>query len=93
VVASARRAGTTATLEQLEKHLQHQQMVQVNSRYWPMVHGMTPDEVLRDAEGVQVMLTLGRNMAWLLACIQAGRDAGVGLPAAPVPRVGTNFIR
>ena len=93
VVTSARRAGTTATLEQLEKHVQYSQMLQVNSRYWPMVHGMTPDEVLQDAEGVQIMQTLGRNMAWLLACIEAGRAAGVELPVPPTPRVGTNFIR
>lgn len=93
VVTSARRAGTTATLEQLEKHLQHQQMVQVNSRYWPMVHGNTPDEVMRDEEGVQVMQTLGLNMAWLLKCIQAGAEAGIELPRGPEPRVGTNFIR
>ena len=93
VVASARRAGTTATLEQLEKHLQHQQMVQVNSRYWPMVHGNTPDEVLQDEEGVQVMRTLGRNMAWLMRCIDAGVAAGVERPSPPVPRASTNFIR
>ncbi len=93
VVASARRAGTTATLEQLEKHLQHQQMVQVNSRYWPMVHGNTPDEVLRDAEGVQVMEVLGRNMAWLLKSIEAGRAAGVEPPEPIGRRVSTNFIR
>ena len=93
VVASARRAGTTASLEQLEKHLQHQQMVQVNSRYWPMVHGNSPDEVVRDAEGVQVMEALGRNMAWLLKSIDAGRAGGIEPPAAPEPRVSTNFIR
>ena len=93
VVASARRAGTTATLEQLEKHLQHQQMVQVTSRYWPMVHGNTPDEVMRDEEGVQVMQVLGRNMAWLLKSIEAGRTAGVEPPVQPSVRISTNFIR
>ena len=93
VVASARRAGTTATLDQLEKHLQHQQMVQVNSRYWPMVHGNSSDEVMRDEEGVQVMRVLGRNMAWLLSCIEAGRAAGAEPPAPFERRVSTNFIR
>ena len=93
VVTSARRAGTTATLEQLEKFLQHQQMVQVNSRYWPMVHGNTPDEVVRDEEGVQVMQVLGRNMAWLLKSIEAGRTAGVEPPAQSSMRISTNFIR
>ena len=93
VVASARRAGTTATLEQLEKHLQHQQMVQVNSRYWPMVHGNAPDEVMRDEEGVQVMQQLGRNMAWLLKSIDAGRAAGIESPVQSAARISTNFIR
>lgn len=93
VVTSARRAGTTATLEQLEKYLQHQQMVQVNSRYWPMVHGNTPDEVMRDEEGVQVMQVLGRNMAWLMKSIEAGREAGIELPEQPERRIGTNFIQ
>ena len=93
VVTSARRAGTTSTLEQLEKYLQHQQMVQVNSRYWPMVHGNSPEEVLRDEEGVQVMQALGRNLAFAMKCFEAGRAAGVPQPELPVPRVSTNFIR
>lgn len=93
VVTSARRAGTTATLEQLEKFLQHQQMIQVNSRYWPMVHGNNAAEVMRDEEGVQIMQTLGRNLAFTMKCIEAGRAAGVALPEPPEPRVATNFIR
>ena len=93
VVTSARRAGTTAALEQMEKYLQHQQMVQVNSRYWPMVHGNAPEEVMRDEEGVQVLQVLGRNMAWLMKSIEAGRAAGVEPPAQPDRRIGTNFIR
>lgn len=93
VVASARRAGTTATLGQLERHLQHQQMVQVNSRYWPMVHGNTPEEVMRDEEGVQVMQVLGRNMAWVMKSIEAGRAAGIEPPEAPAELASTNFIR
>ena len=93
VVTSARRAGTTATLEQLEKFLQHQQMIQVNSRYWPMVHGNTPEEVMRDEEGVQIMQVLGRNLAFTMKCLEAGRAAGVEEPAPPEPRVSTNFIR
>lgn len=93
VVTSARRAGTTAALEQMEKYLQHQQMVQVNSRYWPMVHGNAPEEVVRDEEGVQVMQVLGRNMAWLMKSIEAGRAAGVEPPVQPERRIGTNFIR
>lgn len=91
-ITSARRAGTTATLEQLQKHIQHQQMVQVNSHYWPMVHGNSPDEVMRDEEGVQTMQVLGRNMAFVMKCIEAGVSAGVELPAPADPHLRTNFI-
>ena len=57
-----------------------------------MVHGNTPDEVRQDLEGMQVMRTLGRNMAWLLKCIEIGRAAGFTAPE-PEPPVRTNFIR
>ena len=64
----------------------------VSSNYWNMVHGNTPDEVRQDEEGMQTMRILGRNMAWLLRCIEAGRKAGVSRPEAE-PKIRTNFIR
>ena len=76
-VPSARRAGTTATLDVLNKYLAYHQMVSVASNYWPMVHGNTPEEVKKDEEGLQIMRTLGRNMAWILKCIEAGKKAGI----------------
>lgn len=91
-VVTARRAGTTAAIDQLNKYFTINQMPIVSSRYWPMVHGNTPDEVRQDLEGLAVMRQLGRNMAWLLRCIEAGRAAGVALPAQEPP-VSTNFIR
>lgn len=91
-VASARRAGTTASLDVLNKYFTIAQMPVVSSQYWNMVHGNTPDEVRRDEEGLQIMRTLGKNMAWLLQSIEAGKRAGVALPARE-PRIGTNFIR
>lgn len=91
-VASARRAGTTAALDQLCKYFTINQMPVVSSRYWCMVHGNTPEEVRRDEEGMAVMRTLGRNMAWLLKSIEAGRAAGLELPEQEPP-VRTNFIR
>lgn len=91
-IASARRAGTTATLDQLNKYFTINQMPIVSSVYWNMVHGNTPDEVLQDEEGLQIMRTLGRNLAWLLHSIEAGRQAGIERPAAE-PRRNTNFIR
>lgn len=93
VVASARRAGTTATLEQLEKYIQYSQMFQVGSRYWNMVHGSQADEVFRDEEGVQIMQVLGQNMAWILKCIEAGKAAGIEAPGPIENRVFTNFVR
>lgn len=91
-VASARRAGTTATLDVLNKYLSYHQMVSVASNYWPMVHGNTPDEVRQDAEGLQIMRVLGRNMAWILKCIEAGKKAGITAPETE-SKVMTNFIR
>lgn len=91
-IASARRAGTSTTLDVLNKYLMYNEMPVVSSNYWNMVHGNTPEEVLRDKEGVQIMETLGRNMAWLLKSIEAGKKAGVEEPSKPV-KVMTNFIR
>lgn len=91
-VASARRAGTSATLDVLYKYLMYNEMPVVTSNYWNMVHGNPPEEVLQDREGVQIMETLGKNMAWLLKCLEAGKKAGVEEPAKPV-KVMTNFIR
>lgn len=91
-VVSARRAGTTAALDQLNKYFTISQMPVVSSRYWNMVHGNTPEEVRQDAEGMSVMRTLGKNMAWLLKSIQAGKDTGLE-PPAPEPPARTNFIR
>ena len=62
----------------------------VSSQYWNSVHGNSPDEVRRDEEGLQIMRTLGRNMAWLLKCIEAGRAAGGGTAlcrSAAYPRI------
>jgi multimeric flavodoxin WrbA len=91
-VASARRAGTTASLDALNKYFTISQMPVVSSQYWNMVHGNTPEEVLQDLEGLQIMRTLGRNMAWLLKCIRQGKQMGIE-PAAPEARLRTNFIR
>jgi multimeric flavodoxin WrbA len=89
-VVSARRAGTTAALEELNKYLLYAQMPIATSRYWNMVHGQTPEDVKRDAEGLQIMRVLGKNMAWLLKCIEAGRNAGIKFPEQE-ERISTNF--
>lgn len=91
-IASARRAGTTATLDALNKYFTYAEMPIVSSRYWNMVHGAKPEDVKADEEGVQIMRILGRNMAWLLKSIEAGKKAGVEQPRAE-KKVFTNFIR
>lgn len=91
-IVSARRAGTTAALDVLNKYILYAQMPLVTSRYWNMVHGNTAEEVKQDAEGMQIMRVLGRNMAWLLKCIEAGRQAGILYPESETG-IYTNFIR
>lgn len=91
-IMSCRRGGATATLDQLNKYFTISSMPVVSSQYWNMVHGNTPDEVRQDLEGLQTMRVLGRNMAWLLKCIKAGKAQGIGFPELE-PRVATNFIR
>lgn len=91
-IVSCRRGGATAAFDQLNKYFTIANMPVVSSQYWNMVHGNTPEEVKQDLEGMQIMRTLGKNMAWLLKCIQAGKEAGVKLPEKE-SRVMTNFIR
>ncbi len=91
-VVSCRRAGSTASLDQLNKYFTISGMPVVSSRYWNMVHGNTPEEVVQDKEGMQVMRTLGNNMAWLLKCIEFGKAQGVSFPEKE-PAQKTNFIR
>ena len=93
VLASCRRGGSSAALEQLEKHIAHNNMPVVSSCYWNMVHGNSPEEVVQDEEGMQVMRTLGKNMAWLLQCIESGKKNGIEHPEAEAVKQRTNFIR
>lgn len=92
VVTSCRRAGSTATLEQLIKYPEINQMPIVTSQYWNMVHGNTPDEVIQDLEGMQTMRIIGKNMAWLLKCIDAGKKAGINRPQLE-EKIRTSYIR
>ncbi len=91
-IASCRRSGSTATFDQLNKYFTIKCMPVVSSNYWNMVHGNTPEEVKQDLEGLQIMRTLGMNMAWLLKCIDAGKKNGVTLPEYE-EKIMTNFIR
>lgn len=88
-VVSCRRGGATAAFQQLNQFFYLAQMPVVSSQYWNDVHGNTPEEVRQDAEGMQTMRVLGRNMAWL---IQTMADSSLPRPDQE-ERVFTNFIR
>ena len=91
-IACARRAGTTASLDVMNKYFTINQMPVVSSTYWNMVHGAAVGESALDEEGMQTMRNIGSNMAWLLKCIELGKENGVEAPAAEKGK-RTNFIR
>ncbi|MGD0856688.1 MAG: flavodoxin family protein [Dehalococcoidia bacterium] len=90
-IVSCRRGGASAAFDRLNKYFTISSMPIVSSQYWNAVHGNTPEEVRQDLEGLQIMRTLGNNMAWLLKCIEAAKNT------VPYPekedRTSTNFIR
>ncbi len=91
-VAVARRGGTSASFDVLNKYFGISRMPVVGATYWNLVHGAAPGEAAEDAEGLQTMRNLARNMAYLLKCQEAGRQAGVPLPETERGN-RTNFIR
>ncbi len=91
-VVSCRRGGASATFESLNQFFTICNIPVVSSQYWNSVHGFTPEDVGKDAEGLQTMRTLGENMAWMLRCIEEGRRQDVSLPEYE-PVVRTPFIR
>ena len=91
-VAVARRGGTTASFDVLNKYFTICEMPVVSSTYWNNVHGRLPGEAAQDAEGLQTMRNIGQNMAWLLKCIEAGKAAGIDVPVAERSQM-TNYIR
>lgn len=92
-IVSARRAGTTATLDQLNKYFGITEMPIISGRYWNMVHGNTPAEVKQDKEGLQNMRILAKNMAYYLKMQQAAAKAGILPPEREANIEFTNFIR
>lgn len=88
-VVSARRSGTTAAMDRLNKYFTINRMPVVSSQYWNGVHGFTAEDVKKDEEGMQTMRTLGYNMAWMLKSIAEGKQP---LPVIE-PWRPTHFIR
>lgn len=91
-ITSCRRAGGTSTFDCLNKYFAYSCMPIVTSNYWNGVFGSTPEEVRCDLEGMQTMRILGNNMAWMLKCIEAGKEKGIDFPKTE-KKVFTNFIR
>lgn len=90
-VVSCRRGGASAAFERLNQYFLMENMTVVGSQYWNQVHGFTPDDVRKDAEGLQTMRTLAQNMAWLLKCMDSGAQNGIGKPVHE-EKTFTNFI-
>lgn len=91
-VAVARRGGSSASFDVLNKYFGISQMPVAGSTYWNSVHGCTPGEASQDAEGLQTMRNLARNMAWMLKCFESGKEKGISLPETEKGSQ-TNFIR
>ena len=88
----ARRAGTTATLDIINKYFAITSMPIVTSQYWNMVHGLNGEQAEQDKEGLQTMRVLAKNFAWLIKCINAGKEQGITIPEKEI-KTPTNFIR
>jgi multimeric flavodoxin WrbA len=91
-VVVARRAGTTASYDVLNKYIGINNMIQVPSTYWNMAHGTCADDVAKDEEGVTIMQAIASNMAWLLKLLDSAKGTDLERPIA-VKKARTNFIR
>ncbi|MDE7084140.1 MAG: flavodoxin family protein [Clostridia bacterium] len=91
-VVAARRAGTTASFDVLNKYIQINNMIQVPSTYWNMVFGANAEDTKQDLEGATVMRAIGSNMAWLLKLLNKAKGTDLEKPVL-IDKVKTNFIR
>lgn len=91
-VVNARRAGTTAALDVLNKFISYAEMPLVTSSYWNLTYGVKPEDVPEDGEGIQTLQNLARNLSWVLRSLEAGKQAGILLPENEYG-ARTNFIR
>ena len=90
-VLNARRAGTTTSFDVINKYFTVASMLVISSTYWNHVYGGQPDEVLEDKEGLMTMYNIGKNMVWILKCIELGKSNHVEHPNNK--KVSTNFIK
>lgn len=92
-VVCCRRGGASAAFDQINKYYPISGMPMVPSQYWNSVHGIGAEQAQLDEEGMQTMRTLANNMAWLLKCIEAGKNSGITYPEKEERPLRTNFIR
>lgn len=90
-VVAVRRSGGLPTMNSLNHYILYSEMIMPGSNYWNVAHGMNPGEMEQDAEGKQILEVLGKNMAWLLKIMEAGKKEVP--PPEPVAKISTNFIR
>ena len=91
-IVVARRAGTSASYDAMNKYFGITQMINVGSTYWNEFHALTKEDVPEDGEGLQTLRNLARNMVYVMKCLKAGRDAGITPPVAEANEL-TNFVR
>jgi len=89
-VVAVRRSGGLPTFDQLNNYLGYAEMLIPTSNYWNVIHGGQPGEATQDAEGVQIMRVLGKNMAWLMKLVQNGK--GTVVPPEREAKIFMNFI-
>ena len=90
-VVAVRRSGGVTAFEQLNRYINYTEMLMPAGNYWSVIHGAAPGEVQKDAEGVQIMKLLGKNMAWLLKMREAGMEPG--MEPELERKVRMNFVR
>lgn len=90
-VLSARRAGTTASMDVINKYFTISSMPVISSTYWNQVYGAQPEQISEDKEGLMTMYNIGKNMAWVLKCLELGKEHGLAHPENE--KVLTNFIK
>ena len=90
-LAAVRRSGGLPTVQQLNNYINYAEMMMPSSNYWNVIHGTAPGDVVQDEEGKQIMRVLGKNMAWLMRSLEAGKEVGKAPEAEN--KVYTNFIR
>ena len=90
-IVAVRRSGGSATLDGLNHYLTYSEMLVPTSNYWNIIHGLKAGEIIQDNEGLQIMRTLGKNMAWLMKMKEQTKDTLT--PPEGESKIMTNFIR